>query len=304
MSTARSTTFRGDARRLLMTIGGIGAGLILAFSIVGSGNFDSGSMGAGQDARSYWLAVRTMVPYEQQWGTYGAYVYSPAFSQLLGPLFALPWQQFLALWTFLLMAGLLVLTGPLLFALALPLAFPELWGGNIHLLLALAIVAGFRWPAAWSFVLLTKVTPGIGLIWFAVRREWRSLGLAAGATAAIAGGSWLVAPGLWHEWFAVLLRNSELGPLPGSVGVSLWLRLPIAVLAVAYGARTNRRWLVPIGAMLAMPALWGGAATLMFAALAVERARVEEWLLGGIERLDASRRASGGRPRWIPATRG
>ena len=47
--------------------------------------------------------------------------------------------------------------------------------------IAAAIVIGFRWPAAWSLVLLTKITPGIGLLWFAVRREWRSLAIALGA---------------------------------------------------------------------------------------------------------------------------
>jgi len=39
-------------------------------------------------------------------------------------------------------------------------------------LLAVAIAVGFRYPAAWALVLITKVTPGIGLVWFAVRREW------------------------------------------------------------------------------------------------------------------------------------
>ena len=42
------------------------------------------------------------------------------------------------------------------------LAVMELAGGNIHLLLAAAIVLGFRWPATWSLVLLTKVTPVSG----------------------------------------------------------------------------------------------------------------------------------------------
>ncbi len=48
---------------------------------------------------------------------------------------------------------------------------------------------GFRYPAAWSLILLTKITPGIGLLWFAVRREWRALAIALGATAAIASVS-------------------------------------------------------------------------------------------------------------------
>jgi hypothetical protein len=62
----------------------------------------------------------------------------------------------------------------------------EIWGGNIEVLVALAVVLGFRWPAAWSFILLTKITPGVGLLWFAVRREWRSLAIVAVATGGIA----------------------------------------------------------------------------------------------------------------------
>ena len=46
--------------------------------------------------------------------------------------------------------------------------------GNIHLLLGAVIVAGFRWPWLWALPLLTKVTPGVGLLWFALRREWRT----------------------------------------------------------------------------------------------------------------------------------
>ena len=66
-----------------------------------------------------------------------------------------------------------------------PVHAMEVAGGNVSLLLAVAIVVGFRWPAAWALVLLTKITPGIGLLWFAVRREWRHLAIALGATAAI-----------------------------------------------------------------------------------------------------------------------
>src|SRR3954462_8532708 len=171
-------------RWLLIVAGGVGAGLIIAFTVVGSGHFDTGSMGAGQDARAYWRAVRVF-PYGADAGPFGAYLYSPAFLHALEPILNLRWEQFLALWAGLLMATLLVLTGPVLFVFALPVAFFEIWGGNIHLLLALAIVAGFRWPAAWSFVLLTKVTPGIGLLWFAARREWRKLAIALATTATI-----------------------------------------------------------------------------------------------------------------------
>src|SRR3989442_1267745 len=80
-----------------------------------------------------------------------------------------------------------------------PVAF-ELYHGNIRLLIAAAIALGFRYPAAWSFVLLTKVTPGVGLLWFAVRREWRRLAIALGVTAALVAVSLAFDFRLWQQW--------------------------------------------------------------------------------------------------------
>ena len=82
----------------------------------------------------------------------------------------------MAVWTAIMLVAVRFLTGPRWFALGALLAVVELSGGNISLLLAVAMVIGFRWPAAWAFVILTKVTPGIGLLWFAVRRAWRPAG--------------------------------------------------------------------------------------------------------------------------------
>ena len=47
-------------------------------------------------------------------------------------------------------------------------------------------------------------TAGIGLLWFAVRREWRPLGIALGTTLAISAVSFVLAPGLWTSWFDLL----------------------------------------------------------------------------------------------------
>ena len=65
-----------------------------------------------------------------------------------------------------------------------------------------AIVLGMRWPAAWAFILLTKISPGVGLLWFAVRREWRNLAIALGVTSAIAAVSFVLAPNLWSDFLA------------------------------------------------------------------------------------------------------
>ena len=79
--------------------------------------------------------------------------------------------------------------------------------GNVQPLLAAAVVIGFRWPAAWAFVILTKIAPGIGLLWFAFRREWRNLGIALAATAIIAAVSFVFAPQQWADFVRFAMAN-------------------------------------------------------------------------------------------------
>jgi hypothetical protein len=166
---------------------------------------------------------------------------------------------FCAVWTAVLCATYWALVGRLALPLLLFIPIPfEIVSGNVHLLIAAAIVAGFRYPAAWALPLLTKVTPGIGLIWFAARREWRSLAVALGTTAAIAAISVAVAPGSWSQWLAVLARDTS-APLdtPGWYApIPLLIRLPVAAAVVAWGAVTSRRWTVPVAVTLALPILW------------------------------------------------
>ena len=262
----------------MIVLGGIGAGLILAFTVVGSGHFDTGSMGAGQDAHAYWRAVR-VPPYGSNAGDFGAYLYSPAFLQALNPILSLPWDQFLAVWAALMMLTLLVLTGPVLFLFALPVAFFEIWGGNIHLLLALAIVLGFRWPGTWSFALLTKVTPGVGLLWFAARREWRKLAIALATTALVVAISLFFAPNLWQAWIELLFREASGTASQGHIPIPLWFRLPIAAVLTIYAARTDRKWLLPVVALIAMPVLWWGSLSVLIGCIALERERLEKALL-------------------------
>src|SRR5262249_29951421 len=114
--------------------------------------------------------------------------------------------------------------------------------------------AGLRWPAAWAFVLLTKVTPGVGVLWFAGRRELRNLVISLGVTAAIAGVGVAVAPGMWAEWIRSLVSFASAQP-PTAVP-PLWVRLPIAALIAFWAGRTGRAWLVPVAAFLALPVLW------------------------------------------------
>jgi hypothetical protein len=237
--------------------------------------------GTGQDARCYWQASLANPYLHSAWNDPIAYVYSPAFLQLVSPLTALPWQLFMAAWTAILIAAVRFLTGPRLLAAGLlfPFSAMEIAGGNISLLLAVAIVAGFRWPAAWALVLLTKITPGIGLLWFAVRREWRPLVVVGLATGAIVAASAVVMPQAWRDWVDVVIANAGRGGTWASVPIPLWARLPAAVVLVVWGARTDRAWTVPVSAMLALPALWYGGISMLVAVILVrDDDRARRWL--------------------------
>ena len=74
--------------------------------------------------------------------------------------------------------------------LFIPFASSEMALGNIHLLLALAIAVGFRSPATWAAVLLTKPTLGVCLLWFLLRGDWRRLGIALGYRPAWSPSHW------------------------------------------------------------------------------------------------------------------
>jgi hypothetical protein len=230
--------------------------------------------GSGMDAYCYWVPDLANPYLHSNWNDQIAYPYSPAFLQVLQPIRYLPWQAFMGVWAAILMAAMVYLTGPRLILLGLAFfGLMEIWGGNIELLVAVAIVLGFRWPAAWSFVLLTKITPGVGLLWFAVRREWRSLAIALGATVAVVAVSAAFQPDAWLRWPQVLASNVGKNGTWAAVPVPLAVRFPIAVLLVVWGARTNRRWVVPVGAMLALPALWYGGLSIMLATLPLLGAR-------------------------------
>jgi hypothetical protein len=183
---------------------------------------------------------------------------------------------FAAGWSVLNLAVLWWLAGKWALPIALlpPVGF-EIVSGNVHLLYAAAIVIGFRFAGTWALMLLTKVTPGIGLLWFLVRREWRSLAIALGATAGIAGLSFVLDPASWRAWIDLLARDAT-APTT-TVGwylpVALLVRLPIAALLVAWGGLTNRPWTVPVAVVLALPIVWLNSLAVLVAL--VRLARVE-----------------------------
>jgi glycosyl transferase family 87 len=202
-------------------------------------------------------------------GDSGDYIYSPAFAQLIAPLAALPLPMFMALWTALLAAVLYWLAGwrgffigvlaPVTMSIAI---------GQLDVLMAAVIVLGFRWPSVWLLPFITKVTPGIGVLWFAARGEWRSLAVALGATLAVVAVSFAIAPGAWFGWLDMLVRFQMPTPAAGVfLPVPIWVRLPLVALLIVWGARTDRRWVLPVGVVFSLPTVWLNTPTILVAAL-------------------------------------
>ena len=241
----------------------------LAFGLFYAAGQYAGIWPDALDARAYWL-TDPADPYRLSvvGGDY-SYLYSPAFIQAFVPFHRMPWPVFISVWTILMVAAFvwtarewslpLLLVLPVISALAI---------GNIEFFLAAAIVAGFRRPAAWAFVLLTKSTLGVGLVWFAVRREWRSLAIALGATVLVVLASAAIAPGLWSDWIGVLQRNEGVQPRLWTLPGPLWLRTLIGAVVVGWGARTDRRWTVPVGVSIALPVAWASLFAILLVGLA------------------------------------
>ncbi|HYK95938.1 MAG TPA: glycosyltransferase family 87 protein [Candidatus Dormibacteraeota bacterium] len=202
-------------------------------------------------------------------GASGAYIYSPAFAHLISPLTALPLPVFTALWTALVAATLYWLAGwrSFLIGLFIPVVM-SIAIGQTDLFMAAAIIIGFRWPVVWVLPIVTKLTPGIGLLWFAVRREWRSLAIALAATAIITTASFLIDPKAWFGWLAMLARMDF--PAAGDgvyLPVPVWIRLPFVALLIGWGARSNRRWVLPVGVCLSLPTVWLNTPAILVAIL-------------------------------------
>ena len=242
-------------------IGAVGYLVLLALGVVTYGS----TYELGGDAHAYWAASLDDPYVGSVVGTPDAYLYAPVFVQALAPLKLLPWPVFFAVWTAIPIAVLFYLRAPYL--LLFPPLLDNLVQGNIHALMAAAIVVGFRYPAAWSFMLLTKVTPGIGVLWFLFRREWRALAVASASTAALVLISFVINPQAWVEWLAVLADNSRVRVTYEYVGMEapLAFRLPVCVALLAYGAWTDRRWTVPVACTLALPVVWLSGLTVLLA---------------------------------------
>jgi hypothetical protein len=233
--------------------------------------------GQPEDVRWYWSANPHNLYPHPELAEHNGYNYSPAFEFIVGWGRLLPFEVFVAIWRAMLLAIVVYLAGPLtLFVLLTVPVGSEINAGNIQLLLAFAIYVGFRFPAAWAFVLLTKVSPGVALLWFVLRREWRYLRTVAISTGIVAAASLL----LWSDQWPGYLRLITGGAAPAVAPyyLSLWQRLPVAIALVVIGAWRGWRWTVPASACLALPVFYTISPALLVGCLPYLRQATGRWL--------------------------
>jgi hypothetical protein len=187
------------------------------------------------------------------------YRYSPAFYWVTAPLRELPFEIFVVIWTGLHLAAIAWL-GPW----TILLAFDDVIRGNVTTFLALGVVLAVRGhPWTWAGAFLTKVTPGVGILYHVGRRDWRSVAMGLGVTGAIVTFGYLIDPEFWQEWFAQLRAGTQNYP---TIDALLPLPMRLAIGAVLCLAAARWVWLLPVGMLVAMPGLWPSS----FAILAAE----------------------------------
>ena len=300
-AAATKSAQRRDVRRVTLVLALLLAAAAFAYLMVNVYLGDSyGYWQAIRFDHLYYTAVVDTAPH--------GYLYAPVFVQILWPLLSLPWEVFHAIWLAAIVALLFWISGRwvalLIFALFFApfaigvLAAPRhyLSSGNIFLPMALAVVAGFRWPWTYSFLLLTKVTPGIGLLWFVARGEWRNLLIALAGTAAVVLVSFSFSWSLWFDWLTVL-KNNVGNPEPGFAIqlIPLMPRLVLAAVMTVVAARYDARWVVPIAAMIALPYITDTA--LIMVVGVVPLLRHDAWTEGRTRRSDTVAQA----PPALPA---
>ena len=187
----------------------------------------------------------------------GAFRYTPPLAMLMAPLALFPWPVVVTGWLGLQLLALWYVGRG--WALAL-VVFPPVWAdmawGNIGIFIAAMIIAGFRNPEVWTFAILTKVTPGVGALWFLYRQEWHALlrlGIVLGSALIVSIA--VQGLGVWEAWLN-MIRTSVEDAGYGAMPIPLLPRVAAAAALLLWGAMRPARWTVVVATTLAMPVLW------------------------------------------------
>ena len=250
-------------------------GIVVAIGIWAMYTF--GPLSLPVDVHYYWAADPAHLYPHPELAEKNGYNYSPVFEYVVAWGRLLPFDVFVAIWRAVLLAAVVYLAGPLtIFVLFTVPVASEINAGNIQILLAFAVVVGFRYPGAWAFVLLTKVSPGVGLLWFVIRREWRALGIVAATTASLVADSLLTHGSQWPSYLELI--TSGQAPAVSPYYVSLWTRLPFAIALVTVGALRGWRWTVPVAATMALPVFYIISWSMLVGVLPFIREAAGRWL--------------------------
>ena len=202
----------------------------------------------GMSDGAAWYFVQTPYDWSDRPPGVAEYRYSPAFLTLTAPLRLLSFEAFQVVWVGLHVVAILWLRAP--WMMAFPGVIDDTIQGNVNTFFALAAVLALRGHAwTWSFVVLTKVTPGVGALVHVARREWSAAGMAAGVTLAIVVIGVLIQPDLWFDWFRSLTSGYGNAATP-------YLPVRLAIAAVLCWFAGTRPWLLPVGMLVAMPGIW------------------------------------------------
>jgi hypothetical protein len=255
------------------------------------------------DALAYWQAGASGHLYPNLWSEVGTgyLFYPPPVAQVSALLQPIGWPAFVVLLTSVNFAAFWYCAGrwslPLV-AIGIPYlaggigpGIPSIFLGyallgNLQWVLAAIAIVAIRHPGLWALEALTKVTTAVGWWWHLLRGEWRAAAAGVITTGAIVGVSFALAPEMWFEFVAFVVRNYTMSdpPMP-TFPVPIGMRLASAVPLLVWGARTNRSWTVPVAVGWSLPALYGfGFLPFCVAALRVRATddRTIEPLLRGI----------------------
>lgn len=261
------------------------------------------------DNLAYWIAGHRLVTGQPIYAAAElafepfAYHYPPPLAQVLAPItLVLPALAFCVIYRALMLLALWDLAGRSMLKMLALLAFVPMAVAlrieNVEIFMALAIVLGLRrWPWLFSIGALIKVSPGLGIVYLAVRRRWRDVAVSVVVGAAITGISLTLAPDLWRTWLDAIngradMVGNSLIPVPYSVRAAAGLVL--AVVAGVLGRRPGELLLVA-GVTIANP----GLSLQGFAVLA---AAIPIWLAGPDGIGGRSEAAERGRPEQSPGT--
>ena len=235
----------------------------------------------GFDAYAYW-SVDQADPYGVPWGVMGAFPYSPPIVRLCAPFAALPFWQFLWLWTALLVGTAIWLGGrpvrpdpvrlrvPAGRARAVPRQHPPAHRGGdrprVPVPVDLVLRAAHEGDPGGGPGLVRRA-PGVEAPADRARRDRRPSRGSRSCSTRRRG----------QQWLEFNLGNTASGAPANqfSIAIPLWIRLPAALALVAWGGLTDRRWTVPAAATLALPALWPAGLAVLAALWPIQQRRPE-----------------------------